>query len=272
MINYQCNSKLKFVDNFKITIWYFKFLLLPNHKISKPESLLWIFSPLSPRLPFPLRLSLDSLCDKTIIEWFRSRYTLKNILRKFAISTERPAARLIFQIFAKYLSMYTSKSFNNYCILRNRRPRGWYCKFSQIISQCILRNHSIIIILYNILNMTLFSTIWRIIYCPYYLLLFIFIEGSRCNVTELSDLNEFVFYEFMFICIAYISSCCLFRLFYKVIGSKQTTPDDFVPGLSKFQVERRLWNFEGTTTSSTSSRITFTWTGRRLIRIWCGSR
>ena len=43
----------------------------------------------------------------------------KNILREFAISTERPqAARLILQILAKYFSRYTSKSFNN-CIINS---------------------------------------------------------------------------------------------------------------------------------------------------------
>ena len=86
----------------------------PIIKVQNPN--LRIFSPLSPCLPSPLRLSLSSLCDKTIIEWF-PQYTLKNILLKFAISTSRPtAARLILQIFAKYFSMYTEKSFNN-CII-----------------------------------------------------------------------------------------------------------------------------------------------------------
>ena len=45
-----------------------------------------------------------------------NKYTLKNILLEFAISTS--AARLILQILAKYFSMYTKKSFNN-CIISN---------------------------------------------------------------------------------------------------------------------------------------------------------
>ena len=39
-------------------------------KVQNPN--LRIFSPLSPCLLSPLRLSLSSICDKTIIEWFRS--------------------------------------------------------------------------------------------------------------------------------------------------------------------------------------------------------
>ena len=51
--------------------------------------------------------------------WMISRYTSKNILLEFAISTSRPAAaRLILQIPAKYFTMYTLKSFNN-CIMFN---------------------------------------------------------------------------------------------------------------------------------------------------------
>ena len=33
-----------------------------------------------------------------------------------------------------------------------RRPRGWYCKFEQNIIQCILRNHSIIVLSHRLLK------------------------------------------------------------------------------------------------------------------------
>ena len=61
-----------------------------------------------------MHLSLSSLCDKTIIEWFLSIHWI---------------------IFCENLQYQPS----------GRRPRGWYCKFSQNIIQCILRNHSIIV-------------------------------------------------------------------------------------------------------------------------------
>ena len=55
-------------------------IISPNHKSSKPESP-DLFITLSPLSSLSMHLSLSSLCDKTIIEWF-SKYTLNNIFAR----------------------------------------------------------------------------------------------------------------------------------------------------------------------------------------------
>ena len=77
----------------------------PIMKVRNPN--LRIFSPLSPCLPSLLRLSLSSLCDKTIIEWILS-------------------------------ILHWKKNFCSNLQYQHRglRPLGWYCKFSVNICQC----------------------------------------------------------------------------------------------------------------------------------------
>ena len=68
MINYYCNSSLKYN---LLTILKLQYdILRPCYRpiMKVQNSNLRIFSPLSPWLPSPLRLSLSSLCDKTIID------------------------------------------------------------------------------------------------------------------------------------------------------------------------------------------------------------
>ena len=125
MINYYCN----------IVKYNLLTILKLQHDILRPCSCRPIIKVQNPNLrlfslyhtvslPLSMHLSLSSLCDKTIIEWFLSIIPLKNILLKFAISN----LQYQYQI----------------CNIKYQ-PLGWYCKFSQNIFQCLLRNHSIIV-------------------------------------------------------------------------------------------------------------------------------
>ena len=95
--------------------------------------------------------------------WIISRYPLNNILLEFAISTSRPtAARLILQILAKYYSMDTSKSFNNYILSHPVLYR--LCNISQC-EQCTILHCKLCTILHCRLCTILYCKFCNMLHC-----------------------------------------------------------------------------------------------------------
>ena len=84
-----------------------------------------------------------------IMSWYPNRYEFSNTIHSDWL--------IFFYIYYTIIEWFRSIHWIIFCEKlqyqpSGRRPRGWYCKFEQNIIQCILKNHSIIVLSHRLLK------------------------------------------------------------------------------------------------------------------------